>query len=379
VDTTPSIRQKAVDFVRDNFSMTMASEYISKLWDRINIARQINTVRALIESDDIKQAGFECEQLLQKYPDQPDILLLQVMVMLRGGNELKANVAIQELVEKFPDHVRVLNECGLMAMKTGDIKKAARYFTRAYKFNPWDKNTTINCYAISKKCGRYAQAKTVLLNYLKNVGEDTEVLGLFGEINTLVTGTGSGVNVVSQQLLDNRQTVRCQDSVSEPLVTVIMPVYNGADYIGQAIESVLAQDYPNFELVITDDGSTDDTKEVILRYNDERIRYHYQENSGVSSARNLAIRQAKGQYIMPLDADDMMTPDCIILHLQEFEKHPEADLIYCDVLLIEGNGNPIKVMNKPEYHNRRHLIRDLFRAGHPIVPFRLGIRRSVFD
>ncbi|MBA7475365.1 hypothetical protein ES707_10731 [subsurface metagenome] len=75
----------------------------------------------------------------------------------------------------------------------------------------------------------------------------------------------------------------------------------------------------------------------------------------------------------------MITPDCIILHLQEFEKYQEADLIYCDVLLIDGNGNPIRVMNKPEYHNRRHLIRELFRAGHPIVPFRLGIRRSVFD
>ena len=74
-----------------------------------------------------------------------------------------------------------------------------------------------------------------------------------------------------------------------------------------------------------------------------------------------------------------MTPDFIAKHLAEFEKYPEVDLVYCDVLLIDGNSNPIRIMNKPEYQDRRHLIRDLFRAGHPIIPFRFGIKRSVFD
>ncbi len=165
----------------------------------------------------------------------------------------------------------------------------------------------------------------------------------------------------------------------EPLVTVIMPVYNGANYIGEAIESVLIQNYPKLELVIVDDGSTDNTKEVVSRCKDERIKYIYKENGGPSSARNCAIRKAKGQYIIPLDSDDMMAPNFITLHLQEFEKYPETDLVYCDVLLIDGDGKPIKVMNKPEYQDRRHLIKDLFRQGHPVIPFRLGIRKRVFD
>jgi len=168
-------------------------------------------------------------------------------------------------------------------------------------------------------------------------------------------------------------------SASDPLVSVIMTVYNCAEYIGEAIESVLIQNYPKFELVIINDGSTDNTKEVISRYDDERIRYIYQENGGMSNALNRAVREAKGQYIMPLDSDDMMTPDFIASHLQEFKKHPEADLVYSDVLLIDSSSNPIRVMKKPEYQNRRHMIRDLFRAGHPIIPFRLGIRKSVYD
>jgi glycosyltransferase involved in cell wall biosynthesis len=185
--------------------------------------------------------------------------------------------------------------------------------------------------------------------------------------------------VAGQQVTCSQQPGDRQNGAAKPLVSVIMPVYNGADYIGQAIESVLAQDYPDFEIVIVDDGSTDNTRQVIQGYPDERIRYFRQENGGVSSARNFGIRNAAGRFIMPLDADDMMAPAFITKHLEEFERHPDADLVYSDVLLIDQAGQPIKVLKAPEYRDRRHLIRDLFRAGHPIVPFRLGIRRSVFD
>ena len=168
-------------------------------------------------------------------------------------------------------------------------------------------------------------------------------------------------------------------SKDNPLVSVIMPAYNAAEHIAEAIESVLIQNYRNFELIVVDDGSTDNTKDIVAGFKDDRIKYFYKDNSGPSGTRNLAICKAMGQYIMPLDADDMMTPDFIARHLMEFEKHPEADLVYCDVLLIDDRSNPIRIMNKPEYQDRRHLIRDLFRAGHPVLPFRLGIRRSVFD
>jgi Flp pilus assembly protein TadD len=379
VDADPSVRQKAINFVRNTFSINRAAEYISKLWDKINIAKKVNTIRTLLKDNEIEQADLKCKELLQEYPNDPDVLLSQALVMLQQGNKPKANVAIEKLLENFPNHLRALNDFGLTAMKAGDTEKALRYLTKAYKFNPWDKDTITNCYAMLTTSGKYRDAKMLLLNYLTNVGEDAQVLQLFSEIDNLIANAGSGTKVVSKEVLNNRQDVYCGSNTSMPLVSIITPVYNGADYIGQTIESVLTQDYPNFELVIIDDGSTDNTKEVILRYNDGRIRYLYQENKGVSSARNLAIKKAKGQYIMPLDADDMMTPDFIVKHLAEFEKYPEVDLVYCDVLLIDGNSKPIRIMNKPEYQDRRHLIRDLFRAGHPIIPFRFGIKRSVFD
>jgi glycosyltransferase involved in cell wall biosynthesis/ADP-heptose:LPS heptosyltransferase/predicted O-methyltransferase YrrM len=164
-----------------------------------------------------------------------------------------------------------------------------------------------------------------------------------------------------------------------PMVSVVMPAYNADAHISEAIESVLIQNYRNLELIVVDDGSTDNTKAIVTGFKDERIKYFYKNNSGPSGARNFAISKATGQYIIPLDADDMMTPDSVARHLMEFENHSDVDLVYSDVLLIDKRSNPIRIMKKPEYQDRRCLIRDLFRAGHPIVPFRLGIKRSVFD
>ena len=80
-----------------------------------------------------------------------------------------------------------------------------------------------------------------------------------------------------------------------------------------------------------------------------------------------------------LDSDDMMTPDFIARHLQVFEQHPEADMVYCDDCLIDEEDKPIRVMNRPEYSDQKALISDLFRCGFPVVPFRTCIRKSVFD
>ena len=165
----------------------------------------------------------------------------------------------------------------------------------------------------------------------------------------------------------------------EPLVSVIMPAYNAQKFITEAIQSVLSQTYRNFELVVVDDGSTDGTKDIVFSFKDERIKYFYHENSGLAATHNTGIRNSKGLFLVKLDSDDMMTADFIAAHLAEFEKHPDVDLVYCDDCLIEENSNPIRVIERPKYTDRRLLIRDLFHCGFPVVPFRTCIRRSVFD
>ena len=88
-----------------------------------------------------------------------------------------------------------------------------------------------------------------------------------------------------------------------PLVSVVMPAYNSARYIAEAIDSALHQDYPALEIIVVDDGSTDDTVNIVSRYGD-KVRLLSQKNQGSAAARNLGIRQARGKYIAFLDADD---------------------------------------------------------------------------
>ncbi|WP_084157260.1 glycosyltransferase [Haematomicrobium sanguinis] len=95
----------------------------------------------------------------------------------------------------------------------------------------------------------------------------------------------------------------------EPLVSVVISTFNRGDYISDSINSVLAQTFQNFEIIIVDDGSTDNTREVVESFADPRVRYFYQDNAGISAARNLAARESRGIYTAVHDDDDIMLPD----------------------------------------------------------------------
>lgn len=95
------------------------------------------------------------------------------------------------------------------------------------------------------------------------------------------------------------------------LVSVIIPCYNASEYISETLQSILIQENANFEIIVVNDGSTDDSAPKILSINDTRILYFYQSNQGVSSARNLGLTKSKGDYIIFFDADDLMTQNFI--------------------------------------------------------------------
>lgn len=168
-------------------------------------------------------------------------------------------------------------------------------------------------------------------------------------------------------------------SETDPLVSIIMPAYNSSKYIAESIESVLIQNYPKFELIIVDDGSTDDTAKIAQSFNDQRVKLIQTENKGASSARNTAIKNAVGVFIVPLDSDDMMSPDFILEHIKTFQANLQAALVYCDDMLIDENSKPINIMNKPEYSSNQEFIRDMFRLGHAPVNFRTMIKKAVLD
>jgi glycosyltransferase involved in cell wall biosynthesis len=110
-----------------------------------------------------------------------------------------------------------------------------------------------------------------------------------------------------------------------PLVSVIIPTYNRSATLAEAIDSVLGQDYPHFELIVVDDGSTDDTPAILCRSStDSRVIVLTQENAGVSAARNSGIAIAKGEFVAFLDSDDLWLPKKLSIQVEWFRKNPGA-------------------------------------------------------
>ncbi|WP_057935637.1 glycosyltransferase family 2 protein [Algoriphagus resistens] len=115
-------------------------------------------------------------------------------------------------------------------------------------------------------------------------------------------------------------------------VSIIIPVFNYAFVLKETLSNLLEQTHQNWEAIIVDDGSTDDSGEVVAEFvsRDQRFRYFHQENKGVSSARNLGIEQATGDFYQFLDGDDLLSPAKFELQLQQFASDPQLDISYTD-------------------------------------------------
>jgi len=128
----------------------------------------------------------------------------------------------------------------------------------------------------------------------------------------------------------------------QPTISVIIPAYNAANFISQTIESVLKQTFTDFELLVIDDGSTDDTLAVANQYalGDRRIQVLSQTNRGVSATRNHGVQIAKGNIIAFLDADDLWFPDKLAIHIQHFHTNPNLAVSFSRVEFINFQGEP---------------------------------------
>lgn len=126
------------------------------------------------------------------------------------------------------------------------------------------------------------------------------------------------------------------------LVSVIIPTYNRGHFVQASIHSVLEQTYSNLELIVVDDGSTDNTEELVASMSDARLHYVKQPNRGRSNARNHALSLAKGKYITFLDSDDLYLPNKIEIQVDYLKKHPGTGMVYTSAHCINEQGDMIK-------------------------------------
>ena len=160
-----------------------------------------------------------------------------------------------------------------------------------------------------------------------------------------------------------------------PLVSVVVPTFNRAAHIGAAVESVLAQTYPHWELIVVDDGSQDETPLMLSAYG-ERIRTIRQENRGVSAARNRGILAAAGDFIALLDSDDYWLPDKLAAQVAYFRQHPALMLCQTEEIWVR-NGRRVN----PKTRHRK-FAGMIFEKTLPlclISPSAVMLRRSLLD
>ncbi len=160
-------------------------------------------------------------------------------------------------------------------------------------------------------------------------------------------------------------------------VSVIIPCYNHGHYLTDAVNSVLVQSYTDWEVIIVDDGSTDNTREVALQFGDPRIRYIHQENRGLSGARNTGLSAARGTLIALLDADDVWNPAFLERMLAALRSCPTASAAYCGFQWMDADGNPLmqtvqRVVAPEEF--RDTLLRD----GNWLIPCSVVTRASAY-
>jgi glycosyltransferase involved in cell wall biosynthesis len=166
----------------------------------------------------------------------------------------------------------------------------------------------------------------------------------------------------------------------KPKVSVIIPTYNRKNLVIKAIKSIIKQTYKNWELIIIDDGSTDNTREKIKLYlKNKRIKYYYKKNGGASSARNYGIKKAQGNYIAFLDSDDEFLKKNIEIQLREIKKH-HADMLLCNVFEYRENK---KIKNRFNF-KKSFLVKktDIFNNKIPFLSFFLKrdlAKKILFD
>ena len=201
------------------------------------------------------------------------------------------------------------------------------------------------------------------------------VTGTTPELSLQLRAVMADQTRVPLALIRMRRGWRNNAPIATALISVVIPCYNQAHFLPSAIESVLAQTHPHHEIVVVDDGSTDNTREVVGRY--PGVRCIRQRNSGLASARNTGIRRSNGDYLVFLDADDRLLPDALKVGLEDMRAHPECAFVSGHYRHIGVDDMPLPTPELPCVAEDHYGA--LLRTNYIGMPATALYRREVFE
>ena len=168
----------------------------------------------------------------------------------------------------------------------------------------------------------------------------------------------------------------CSDKLT---VSVLMSVFNGEKYLRSSIQSMLEQTMEDFEFIITNDGSTDGTAQILkdIAIRDQRIKILNRKNQGLTNSLNELVEMARGEFIARMDADDIAYPDRLRLQAQYLQEHPDVGLVGCWTQIVTANGIPQSCYCFPDDHEK---ISSYLNSGHnPFIHPSIMMRSGIFD
>ena len=168
-------------------------------------------------------------------------------------------------------------------------------------------------------------------------------------------------------------------SKQAPLVSIVAPCYNAEKYLEEAIASIFAQDYPNFEVIIVDDGSSDNSIAMLRQLQQTHdFQLYTQANQGVSAALNHGLRYAKGDYVSTPDLDDIMLPQSVRIRVDYLEQHPQVGCVGALIIYMDSDGNTIKQQQRDEIrtYDFDKVLSGAVVIGAPVALYRMSAMRS---
>ncbi|OGU33964.1 MAG: hypothetical protein A2068_05365 [Ignavibacteria bacterium GWB2_35_6b] len=164
-----------------------------------------------------------------------------------------------------------------------------------------------------------------------------------------------------------------------PLISICVPTYNQAHLIKDGLQSAINQTYQNIEIIVVDDGSEDNTKEIVNSFQSSKIKYVFKEHTNAADTRNKAIKEAKGEFIFWLDSDDVLDLRIIEEYIAVYNNYPDADIFYSNLYCIDLTGKLLHLFEYEDYYNNNQKMIQFLFKGQPIPNPGTMINKKVFD
>lgn len=173
--------------------------------------------------------------------------------------------------------------------------------------------------------------------------------------------------------------INCDNEWVNTKISICIPTYNRAKYIAETIKSALFQQSNSYEIIVVDDGSTDNTKETVESFNSSKIRYIFKEHTNAPETRNLAVKEAKGEYILWLDSDDILELNVVETYLELIDKHKNIDVLYGDIDICDSTLNLKTKKTYSDWYNRNAELIALELTGNYIPNGGSLIKKDLFE